>query len=508
MSFLSGDLEPVSYSTFVRVYHSSWQKILKFRHEGQHSKCTECEKLKQHLRITTNPADIKLIKADYVHHLESMFADRKVDSDMCEMGKDPAKKFLSLSIDSMDTAKFRIPRNLKQTKAFAALWRPEAIFTVVLSEGHFESFYFCDQDLSKDPNLMMTLLARSVHMCLEKLARDNQPHPNVLRVHSDNTPSETKNQFLLQWLASLLHRGVFREAVLTSFRVGHSHCAPDERFACVRTLLADSVELQEPSDFLARVQELKPHRGRSVTVEKVEAAYDWKESLKGLGDVVSLHGHVQTHQQTLRDEEAVHVFNLVQRENYKLMTGETLVELPGYEPDGKDIVLEVYQYLSSETMSQTPMVYIPAKLWDQVDLSSLPQIAPRRSFSDKQLAEFRKTANKVLKPPWRLLRANTYLRNLVNFNQDPQLAEWEPPEIQLALKPAPQAGEEEKPEINPEALGFANRAAAPVSVIVRKTAAKSAPKKRAATSQPDTEEKEKASCLNVSSINLTCLLFQ
>ena len=343
----------------MKVYHNAWQDCLKFRFEGMHSKCTECEKLKQHLRITTNAKDVALIKADYVQHLQSMLEDRKVDADMRQMAKDPAEKILSLSIDSMDCAKFRVPRNLKQSKSFAALWRPESTFTVVLSEGHYESFFMCDQDVPKDSNLMITLLARSVHLCLERLSKENQPHPRVLRIHCDNTPAETKNQHILRWMASLLRRGVYREAVLTQFRVGHSHCAPDERFAVVRTLLADSVELQEPADFLARVQELKPHAGRTVAVEKVEAAYDWRTSLEGLGDI-ALHGHVQTHQQTQRNEEAVHVFNLVQREHHKLEAGESLVELPGHVPDKKDIVLEVYQYMSSKTLSQPPMVYIPA----------------------------------------------------------------------------------------------------------------------------------------------------
>ena len=60
---------------------------------------------------------------------------------------------------------------------------------------------------------------------------------------------------------------------MTQFRVGHSHGAPDQRFAAVRTILADATELQDPGDFIEKVKLLKPRPGRT----------SWGGTVCGLG---------------------------------------------------------------------------------------------------------------------------------------------------------------------------------------------------------------------------------
>ena len=479
--------EVPSYSTFVRAYHKDWQGILKIRHEGQHSKCADCEKFKRYVRITGRDSDVhKVVMQEYSQHIKDMLADRRVDALLLTRARECPEKLLSVSIDSMDTAKWRCPRNLSASKDFAGLWRPECTFTVILVAGISEDFYLMDQDIIKDSNLMITLLSRSIHKAFEHYDSKGWPRPACLRIHSDNAAGETKNQHVFRWCAALLNADIFAEVAVTQFRVGHSHGPPDERFAAVRTLLADAVELQEPTDFMKKVQLLKPHPGRFVSVEKIDASFNWKSKLEPLNvDAVSLHGHTQTKKQKDLNLEAVHCFSLKQRKEWESQ-GEELVELPGFTPRPNDIVMEVWHHLASDELAQPSFVYVPEHLLTNVDLQN-PEVAPRRSFTSNQVKEFRKTANEVIKPPWKLFRANHYLHSLVNCNQNPEFGSWVIPEITLATVPSASAAVKAEVDISPQEVLFSRRAPAPLSVgPLKRTAAKS----KGAPSQPEAHEED------------------
>lgn len=130
-SFVALDPKP-SYSTFCRVYHRSWQGILKARSEGQHSnldllfskcvclffyracvaiclpffldlpleflrKCADCCRLKEFRKLATSPEDISNIDQAYKQHLESMFADRLTDAQWCQSAVQSVKMETSLN---------------------------------------------------------------------------------------------------------------------------------------------------------------------------------------------------------------------------------------------------------------------------------------------------------------------------------------------------------------------------------------------------------------------------
>eukprot|EP00969_Alexandrium_andersonii_P333802 14752056-Alexandrium_andersonii.AAC.1 len=70
-----------SFSTFRRV-HLHWTKVLKIRDVGSHARCTVCAELSERLRQARDPQ----LKADIIaakeKHLNSMFADRDLESKM------------------------------------------------------------------------------------------------------------------------------------------------------------------------------------------------------------------------------------------------------------------------------------------------------------------------------------------------------------------------------------------------------------------------------------------
>lgn len=470
--------EKPSHSTFLRVYHKDWQQCLKIRHEGQHSKCSDCEKFKRLIRLSSKGSDIhKSVMADYTGHIQDMLADRKTDAVIRGRARAHPDKLLNLSIDSMDCAKWRCPRNLSASKDFQSLWRPECTFTVVLIEGISECFYVMDMDIVKDSNLMITLLSRAIHTAFVHYDAKGWQRPSALRIHSDNAAGETKNQFVFRWCSALLHKGVFSEINVTQFRVGHSHGEADERFAAVRTLLADSVELQEPKDFIARVRQVKPRAGRTLSVEHLQVAFDFKAQLEPL-EAAPLHGHVQTKKQKEANLEAVHVFSLKTRSAWQQWSEDDVVtELEGFSPSDQDIIMEVWHHLASPDLSQASFVYMPAELLSTVSLEN-PRAAARRRFTEKQVKEFRKTANEVIKSPWKLFRANHFLHCLINCNENPKVADWEVPDITLIYTSGPATErhhDEEK--VTQSDLVFSRRSPAPVSVgpigKPRPTAAKS-----------------------------------
>ena len=69
---------------------------------------------------------------DYTAHIQDMLSDRKLDAKLRARARAHPEKLLNLSIDSMDVAKWKCPRNLAAAKDFQSLWRPECTFTVVL----------------------------------------------------------------------------------------------------------------------------------------------------------------------------------------------------------------------------------------------------------------------------------------------------------------------------------------------------------------------------------------
>ena len=110
----------------------------------------------------SNPADQEIIRQDDTAHLSSMMSDRQIDAELRSEAKDTNSGVLNLTIDSMDAAKFRVPRNLSSPKEFEKLWRPELTFAS--SRSHSTSW---TRTLQRTATI--TLLSRSIHEALQNL---------------------------------------------------------------------------------------------------------------------------------------------------------------------------------------------------------------------------------------------------------------------------------------------------------------------------------------------------
>ena len=101
-------------------------------------------------------------------HLSGMIADRRLDRRLrglaqISVGRGLATEgVLYLTVDGMDQAKFKLPRNLDSSKEFDACWRPQLHLVGVLVPGVLEAFYGMNCDVAADSNLTMTVVARTL----------------------------------------------------------------------------------------------------------------------------------------------------------------------------------------------------------------------------------------------------------------------------------------------------------------------------------------------------------
>lgn len=103
-----------------------------------------------------------------------MYADRQIDErelKICERSMNaqncPVSRLLRITLDGMDQAKFRIPRNLASSKQFEDLWRPQIGCIGSIVPGCIEAYFFLDADMPKNANTNMTVMSRMLKLCKE-----------------------------------------------------------------------------------------------------------------------------------------------------------------------------------------------------------------------------------------------------------------------------------------------------------------------------------------------------
>ncbi|CAK9078467.1 unnamed protein product [Durusdinium trenchii] len=467
--------QKVAYSTFVKCYHMSWEKKLKVRTVGQHSKCTACEKFKEYRRRIASKKDGDRIAAEYSSHLSDVMKDRQVDERLCAKARitagtlagsvKPEESLLSIVIDAMDGAKFRCPRNVSAAKEFQNLWRPEASCIGAIIEGLRETYYLCDPDISKSADVHASIIGHSLEKAKQSFQTRGKPFPRHLRLHSDNAAAEGKNQTILCLAAWLCHRRLFESVVLTQFRVGHTHSKIDQRFSELRFCLSQCCVLESPDAFMDAIREgVQPRESRHLGVERLRAAPNFKNFFQQLE--VKTSGHVQTRWQTLRNEEAVHVFCFERRSEFKGEIEEVNGSPGGPQPG--DVILTCRQYICNEAPSQPPFVFAYEDDFAKMPSSSNLCMAPRVALSDRQIKEFQKTAEVISQDPWNMDEGCAFLLQLMEENQSQQSDNWIPlcmpwflsgtrADVDFTL-------DEPVPKLTDETFKWNHRAPAPVTV--------------------------------------------
>ena len=255
--------------------------------------------------------------------------------------------------------------------------------------------------------------------------------PRHWRCVSDNAAGETKNSWFFRFMATLIGRRQIDSVILCQGMVGHTHNRQDAIFGHVAKILSRADSLETPEDFAERVRSKCP----GYHVEHITGVLPWKQWLQMLP---ALSGINQTKWATDRGEEACHSYKLVRREDLPEDVRD-LVHFPhpGADPtsDGRDVVMLVKQHMSSADLAQPPFVFVPWSILKNLPEKPAEIMVPRSLFSQRQTAEFLKTAVLLEKPEWGYVRAAQYLKDLVKANEDGQSDTWSLPKINVVFEP-------------------------------------------------------------------------
>ena len=148
-------------------------------------------------------------------------------------------------------------------------------------------------------------------------------------------------------------------------------------------------------------------------------------------------GHVSTASHKVTGSEAPHVWRFVKRKNMHMADPNFLHAIESNfadSPHDDDIIALVKHYLSSNTLSQPPFVFVPASRFGALQASG-PGLAARKVLSERQVKEFCRTAEAVGARPWSLDRAQAYLEALVENNEKGSSSTWILPDISWVLNP-------------------------------------------------------------------------
>ena len=209
-----------------------------FRNKGQGTRCKECAEMDAE-RINCTTAEEKTeLAARKKRHVDEIGADRKVnvrgnlmaEKDALAPSSDGVEQVLKMTMDGMDQAKFRCPRNLASSAGFSNLWRPQIHVAGAIVWGHLECYFLMQPDQPKDANMECSILARCLDLVWAKIQMESPGAklPRSLIVQIDNTPREGKNQWFCSFLGYLKATEKMDAEDSEFLPSGHSHNEMDQ----------------------------------------------------------------------------------------------------------------------------------------------------------------------------------------------------------------------------------------------------------------------------------------
>lgn len=99
-------------------------------------------------------------------------------------------------------------------------------------------------------------------------------------------------------------------------------------------------------------------------------------------------------------------------------------EFKTYPESTEDAILLTKQFISSQELSQPPLLILPVAMLPKLASPQTLQPLARNVLSQREVSEFLRTARIIEAHPWLLSSAANYLRELVSRNQQ---KDWLPP---------------------------------------------------------------------------------
>lgn len=385
-------------------------------------RCKICAKLDQErLETVTTEERAAVAELKRVHICEvmndrevSIRGNRVAEADALAMKPDGFGQILKITIDGMDQAKFRCPRNLASSAEFEACWRPQLHVVGAIIHGHMECYFLMNADQPKDSNMNATVICRCLDILCDKLGPQFSL-PRTLIVAADNTTRESKNQHFANFLSYLVATEKFECVEQQFMQTGHTHNEQDQRFSSVTTLLSRAPVLEDATDFADWIRNIAPPRNRSLHVEVLDTTYDFSAWFSALQ--IQLSGLAATH----AEPDTNHSWRFVRHSMLPQLVSDPVIECgvaawEGCPSDGRDVILLVKQFLHHADFSQRALLVQPHAEAAKLRMCELG-VKAANSLGDRAIHEFRKTALVVGAAPWNLVRAQAFLEKLCNDNE-------------------------------------------------------------------------------------------
>jgi hypothetical protein len=301
-----------SLTSFKRCWRSKWEKLLRFRKINTHTMCSLCHRLRSAIRGSRNLQDHMRHVEQLWLHLAKQWEDRSVYWGLRQRSR-TSRDVLALICDSMDRAKFVVPRWGRTPKAADKLSRPVLEVTAVLAHGYGAFMYIGDEVMSTGSSWALECVFQAIDEVLAHCQVHSRAFPDALHAQADNTSKELKNSACGLTLGMLTACGYFQTAAHGHLQVGHTHEDVDALFGLIAQLLKDSGEqLQTPQDFCRllnhRLVPLFKLRGETFKAIHVPMCRPWRALIPRVSRLTNCYVNRPTSNQTVP-----HVFSFLTR---------------------------------------------------------------------------------------------------------------------------------------------------------------------------------------------------
>ena len=218
------DEQVPSWSTFHRVWATTWHKFLGFRKKSQHADCRHCFKFRERLHQCFGVHARVDLAREWRLHLRAAYHDRMIYW-WCRYASRHNLDVLTIIIDSMDKAKLAWPQWPWGTvdKTLERFRRPRVVLTAAMAHGYGTFLFVADEDLSHGSDAFCDVLARVLEFVWRRCRETGRNFPRHLVIQSDNTTAQAKNTYVAMFLAFLVSKYKFTTTNLFFLQVGHTH---------------------------------------------------------------------------------------------------------------------------------------------------------------------------------------------------------------------------------------------------------------------------------------------
>ena len=214
---------PLTYQSFLCILKTSFPEIKLYKYTRL-TKCDTCVSLKMKRNNLNNSNEV--VQNQLRSHLEFIKKERQIY--MKRNFSDETQNYISIIIDGMTS--LLIPHRFPNPKSMATI-NPLKISPVgLISHTVNKKFiYLIPEIFPKGSNLVISIL-----WCYILTFYENHNFlPDILYFQSDNAAKESKNQYLMCFLALLVKMGYFKEVHFHMLPVGHTHVDVDQMFSNV-----------------------------------------------------------------------------------------------------------------------------------------------------------------------------------------------------------------------------------------------------------------------------------